>query len=195
MESWRLVWRQGLAPVLPTRGLEALLGALERDDPQLTQGQTTLPPPSMAVQDWPCAAADAIGFAVWKGDARTSIGEVEEGFAKACFDCDQRMGQGAACGYFLNFWDHTPRAEAFDQLANEVRLVLMARSNVKAAMGGIECPEGFVQRLLDADPAVGDAATLGALADWLDEHDHPTQAEICRAAHYLILEETSRAHN
>src|SRR6187397_2364540 len=57
MESWRLVWRDGFVPVISTSGLEALREALKSDDPRLTQGSTTTPPPLMCVQDWPVEAA------------------------------------------------------------------------------------------------------------------------------------------
>ena len=59
MENWRSVWRDGFIPVLTTVGLEALRGALKNDDPRLTQGSTTTPPPLMSVQDWPVEAACA----------------------------------------------------------------------------------------------------------------------------------------
>ena len=36
MESWRTVWREGFAPVLSLKGLEALRDALAADDPRLT---------------------------------------------------------------------------------------------------------------------------------------------------------------
>lgn len=103
MQSWRKIWREGFAPALPTEGLVALKKALDEGDPRLTQGSTTTPPLSMCVQDWPCEAADALGFigAVVNGgladdkptgkctnpDAAT-VGEVEEFFARACFDAD-----------------------------------------------------------------------------------------------------------
>src|SRR5712692_10367123 len=53
MESWRKVWREGLAPLLSTNGLEALRQALVTDDAQLLQGATTTPPALQCVQDWP----------------------------------------------------------------------------------------------------------------------------------------------
>jgi len=74
MESWRLVWRDGFVPVLSTAGLEALRDALRGDDPRLTQGSTTTPPPLMCVQDWPVEAACALGFCGWQGDELESVG-------------------------------------------------------------------------------------------------------------------------
>ena len=42
IESWRMVWREGFAPVLSTAGLLALREALLSDDARLSQGSTTL---------------------------------------------------------------------------------------------------------------------------------------------------------
>src|SRR5918992_267026 len=81
MESWRTVWREGFAPVLSLKGLEALRDALAADDPRLTQGSTTTPPPLMCVQDWPVEAACALGFCGWQGDELETVGQVEEFFA------------------------------------------------------------------------------------------------------------------
>jgi hypothetical protein len=57
VEYWRQVWRKGVAPLMPTKGLEALAIALENDDPRLIQGHTTSPPPLQSVQGWPVEAA------------------------------------------------------------------------------------------------------------------------------------------
>ena len=111
MESWRLVWREGFVPVLSTAGLESLRDALRGDDPRLTQGSTTTPPPLMCVQDWPVEAACALGFCGWQGDELETVGEVEEFFARVCFEADQRLGEPAACRWFLNWFDDTPRDE------------------------------------------------------------------------------------
>ena len=180
MESWRMVWRQGFAPVLPTKGLQELLTALETDDVRLLQGATSQPPPRMCVQDWPCEGADAIGFVGWaEEDMDATVGEVEEFFAKACFHCDQLLGEPAACRYVLRFWDDTPRGEARWELAHEVKLVLLSRGSVAEALGG-PVPEGFVRAM--ADSGFKDKTALAVLADWLDEDGRPDAAAFCRAA-------------
>ena len=132
MESWRLVWRDGFVPVVSTTGLMALREALLTDDPRLTQGSTTTPPPLMCVQEWPVEAACALGFCGWQGDELTTVGEVEEHFAKCCFEADQRLGEPAACRWFLNWFDDTPRAEMCRELLNEVELALADRFPVDA---------------------------------------------------------------
>jgi len=131
MESWRLVWREGFAPVLSTTGLEALRDALLLDDPRLTQGSTTTPPPLMCVQDWPVEAACALGYCGWQGDTLDTVGQVEEFFARACFEADQRLGEPAACRWFLNWFDDTPRAQMRRDLLAEVELALAERDPVE----------------------------------------------------------------
>src|SRR5262249_60460536 len=96
MESWRTVWRSGFAPVLSLKGLEALRDALAADDPRLTQGSTTTPPPLMCVQDWPVEAACALGYCGWQGDKLETVGGVGGVFARCCFGAGQRLGGGAA---------------------------------------------------------------------------------------------------
>jgi hypothetical protein len=145
MESWRTVWRDGFAPILPTDGLEALRSALAADDDRLCQGSTTSPPPAMAVQDWPieaaclvgyCGAAVSGGFADETASGKTTnpnaakVSEVEEFFAKACFEADQRLGEAAACRWLLNWYDDTPRDEMRAELLAEVEWELNRRETV-----------------------------------------------------------------
>lgn len=127
MESWRLVWRDGFVQGLSTAGLATLKSALERDDPRLIQGATTTPPPLWFVQEWPVEAACALGFCGWQGDGLGTVGEVEEHFAKVCFEADTRLGEPAACRWFLNWFDDTPRHEMRRELLAEVELALKGR--------------------------------------------------------------------
>lgn len=127
MESWKLVWRSGFAPVLSDAALAALRTGLEADDPRIVQGCTTTPPPLMCVQDWAVEAACPLGYAGWHGDDLTTVGETEEHFAKCCFEADQRLGEPAACRWWLNWWDDTPRNEAFREMAAEVRREIFRR--------------------------------------------------------------------
>lgn len=150
IESWREVWRDGFAPVLPTDGLKALAEALRSDDPRLTQGSTTTPPPLMCVQGYAVEACDAIaycgvatlgGFACSAENYRgrglgapshdnpgaATVGKVEEFFAKACFDADQLLGGPAEHRWFLNAWDDTPRAQMFRELLAEVEAAVASR--------------------------------------------------------------------
>jgi hypothetical protein len=127
MDSWRKVWRDGLAPLISTAGLEALRTALANDDARLLQGATTTPPPLQCVQDWPVEAACALGYCGWQGEGLESVAEVEEYFARLCFEVDQRLGEPAACRWFLNWFDETPREEMRDLLLAEVNRTLAQR--------------------------------------------------------------------
>jgi len=127
MESWRKVWREGFAPVLSTAGLQALRDALTKDDTRLIQGSTSSPPPLMCVQDWPVEAACALGFCAWQGEGLETVGEIEDFFARTCFEADQHLGEPAACRYFLNWFDGTPRPEMRKALLEEVNRTLAER--------------------------------------------------------------------
>jgi len=127
MESWRKVWRDGLAPLLSTPGVEALRRGLLTNDPQLIQGATTTPPPLPCVQDWPVEAACALGYCGWRGDQLETVAEVEEFFARTCFETDQRLGEPAGIRWFLNWFDETPRDEMRRQLLAEVNRTLAGR--------------------------------------------------------------------
>ena len=127
MEAWRKVWREGVAPQLSTAGLEALRLALAGDDDRLLQGATTTPPPLQCVQDWAVEAACVVGFCAWQGDGLETVAEVEEFFARVCFEADQVLGEPAACRWFLNWFDETPRDEVLRELLAEVNRELARR--------------------------------------------------------------------
>lgn len=133
MESWRKVWREGLAPQLSVAGLDALRRALLNDDPRLLQGATTSPPPLQCVQDWAVEGACALGYSGWHGEGLETVAEVEEYFARLCFEADHRLGEPAACRWFLNWFDDTPR--------DEMRRGLLAEVNRNLAQRLAEVPE------------------------------------------------------
>jgi hypothetical protein len=135
MESWQKVWREGLAPQVSTAGLEALRAALVSDDPRLLQGATTSPPPLPCVQEWPVEGACGLGFCGWQGEHLESVAEVEEYFAQKCFEADQLLGEPAACRWFLNWFDETPRGQMRRLLLAEVNRTLAQRQAEQPAAG------------------------------------------------------------
>jgi hypothetical protein len=137
METWRKTWRNGFAPLLSTNGLQALRSVLVDDDPRLVQGSTTMPPPLMCVQDWPVEHACALGVCGWLGDGANTVGEVEEYFARLCFEADSNLGEPAGCRWFLNWFDDTPR--------NEMRREMIAEVDVELVRRGVEHPVGVNQ--------------------------------------------------
>src|SRR5439155_9089387 len=106
---------------------------LLRDDPNLTQGATTPPRQMQWVIGWACEWGDVIGYAAWQGDKLPAVGAVDEFFARKCFAAAQRLGEPAACRYFLNWFDDTPRAEMRRELLAEVELVLAERFPIEPA--------------------------------------------------------------
>ena len=127
MESWRKVWRDGVATLLSNEALESLRSGLLHDDARLIQGATTTPPPLQCVQDWPVEAACVLGYCGWQGDGLDTVAEVEEFFARMCFEIDQRLGEPAGCRWFLNWFDETPRDEMRRLLVTEVKRGLALR--------------------------------------------------------------------
>lgn len=132
MEAWRRVFRNGMIPHLPTVGLEALRDGLCDDDPALIQGATTTPPPLAIVSDWPVEAACFLGYCGWKGLDLETVGQVEEFFARICYECDNQLGEPAVCRHMLNWYDDTPRGEMRQLLLGEVELALANRLKVVA---------------------------------------------------------------
>ena len=79
------------------------------------------------VLDWPVEGACVVGYCAWQGDGLETVGEVEEFFARVCFEADQRLGEPAAVRYFLNWFDDTPRDEMRRELLDEVNRTLAER--------------------------------------------------------------------
>jgi hypothetical protein len=127
MESWKKVWREGLVPLLSTDGLEALRQALVRDDPRLIQQATSNPPPAEVFQDEACEGACALGYCGWRGDGFDTVGEVETFFIRTCRMADEALGEPAACRFFLNWFDDTPRSEMRRHLLQEINWALNQR--------------------------------------------------------------------
>jgi hypothetical protein len=127
MESWRKVWREALALQLSSQALQALRDGLIHDDPRLLQGATTSPPPLECVANWPVEAACGLGYCGWKGEKLETVADVEEYFAKVCFEADHRLGQSASVRWFLNWFDETPHEEMRRDLLAEVNRTLAQR--------------------------------------------------------------------
>lgn len=159
IEVWIEVWKRGFGPFLPIAGMRSLLDALVDDDQRLIQGATTSPPPLLSVQNWPCEAADIIGWCFFGPDA--TVGEVEEGFARACFDADIAIKESAACRWVIDFWDHSPREWARAQM-----IYLVADSLVERR--AISIDEAALYKTI-ADN-LDDQAPRNMLKDWKMEY-------------------------
>lgn len=127
MEKWRRVWREGLACHLSKAGLQALQQALIQDDPRLLQGTTCYPPLLDALRDREVEGTCGIGFCGWQGEGLQRVGQVEEYFQRICDAADGVFNEPAACRYFLNWFDDTPREEMRRELLLEVTHALSER--------------------------------------------------------------------
>lgn len=128
---WYEAWNRGVAPLLSTEGLEALRDALRFDEDTLIQGATTQPPPLACVQDWPVEACCAISYCGWKGNDLATVGEVEEFFARLCFEADNLLGEPGGIRYFLNWYDDTPRKEMRIALLKAIEITLYNRTHAR----------------------------------------------------------------
>lgn len=126
MEAWQKVFHDGLVPLLTTEQLEVLREGILKDDPRLGQGFTTEPPPLRCVEEWSVEKTDLIGYCGWF-TGLTTVGEIEEFFARTCFEIDQKVGEPAGCRWLLNWYDETPREEMRVKLLVELDLALSKR--------------------------------------------------------------------
>jgi hypothetical protein len=124
MQTWRHVWRDGVAPLLSTSALKVLRQVLESDDKRLIQGATTTPPPLQCVHDWPVEGACLLGYCGWQGEHLETVADVEEFFARLCFEVGQRLGDPGASRWLLNWFDEEMRT----QLLAEVRGIVALRA-------------------------------------------------------------------
>lgn len=127
MEAWRTTWRKGFAPLFPSEVLEVLAQGLEENDSKLIQGSTCLPLPMPRVAAWDIEAADSVAYGYWRGGLIRTVGDAEELFAQLCFECDDALGEPAACRHFLNWFDETPRGCVVPELLGEVTRALEGR--------------------------------------------------------------------
>jgi hypothetical protein len=127
MEAWRDCWRKGVAPLLSTRGLEALRQALVEDDPSLLQGETTRPLALTPDYSETPKGACAMGYSAWKGDGLATVREVELFFQHACREVDQLMGWPGASQQFIDWFDLAARDEMRCELLIEVSRALAQR--------------------------------------------------------------------
>lgn len=124
MEDWRTVWRKGFLPLLTKNHLTVLRTALQSNDDSLAQGIIVYPPPMMGVTDWCVESCCALSYCGWKGDGLETVGEVDEFFARMCFEIDKKLGEPAGCRWFLNWFDDAPREVMLKELLEEVELGL-----------------------------------------------------------------------
>jgi hypothetical protein len=121
-----------LAPQLSVADLFALRSALLGDDARLLQGVVSSPPPLDAMADCEVVGCCAIGYGGWRTRRLRTVGEVEANFHRICDAADAVFHEPAACRFFLNWYDETPRPVVRRELLMEVTLTLRQRARVAA---------------------------------------------------------------
>jgi hypothetical protein len=129
MESWRTCWREGFAPVLSKKALEALRQGLLDDDEALIQGATVIPFPALLNLPSKCEAGCAIGYATWKGEGLDTVGKVTDAFYDVCMKAGELLGTGPDAGihHFLGWFDDEERIMMRLDLLKEVELALESK--------------------------------------------------------------------
>lgn len=127
---WRTAWHDHLAPLLPTRGLEALKAALETGDKTLIQGRTTYPHPFEDLPpDTPIDGACALGFCVWKGHDLATVQAVFAGVQAVLLRSYETTAKtNISVHSFFTFVDHAPWKQVVELLLPEVTKTLAARA-------------------------------------------------------------------
>ncbi len=133
MEKWRRVWREGFVPNFSEAGLCALLSGLINNDGRLLQGLSFAPPPLAEWSECAVEGACAISYTGWRGEGRETIGELEQYFNEICERADAVFSEPAACRFFFNWYDDTPREVMRRELLAEVTLALRGKLESLAA--------------------------------------------------------------
>lgn len=122
-ESWKKVFHEGFAPSFTIPQLQFLRALVANNQESLIQGGTCVPEPLACVLDFPVESAcfvAAAGVYEHDGFGHATVEEVENFFARACYECDERLGEPLACRWFLNYFDETPREHLLAELLPEL---------------------------------------------------------------------------
>ena len=130
MQPWQLAWHSGFAPQFTDAELRALAAALAADDPALLQGGTTHPPPLHVLAGEPPLKACALCLPAWRAGGVRTVGGLEDAFLRLLSGAVALTGDPGAPGYFLGWFDDTPRPAMLAQLLAEVELSLSVRRAV-----------------------------------------------------------------
>ena len=90
------------------------------------------PQPRCGRPGWACEGACLLAYAGWIGDGLDGVGDVEDRFAKVCFEAEARIGEPAACRWLLDWFDNTPLDEVRRDLLPEIDAELERREEVQS---------------------------------------------------------------
>lgn len=127
MEAAMKVLRMGFLPYWTDETILRLLTALEADDPLLVQEVTCIPLPLPTNYNQQVEGLCPIAFCSVSNPSNVTVGTAEILFANACATANEVMGKPYSHCRFLEWYDNTPRAEAFAALAAEIKDELSRR--------------------------------------------------------------------
>lgn len=119
MESWRMSWREAVAPRLSLAGLRALREGIINRDPALIHGATVIPGPEVRPNVAPRGAC-GIAYPGWKGDGLQTVGEVQ-------FYWNEVVGTEGRCGSFISWWDESTDEKIASELLPEIDMAIKAK--------------------------------------------------------------------
>lgn len=127
----RRVFAEGFAPLMSWEHLMSLHDALADGCDWLLQNATTQPPCTQETMDALCRSACAIAF----GGLGSSVGYAESEYSRLCYECDCRLGEPAACRYFLDWYDGASREVMRGELLTLVNKELRHRQRNPSYLG------------------------------------------------------------
>ncbi len=136
LEVWQIVWRKGLAPNLPTKGLEALREALINDSRELIQKDTLVTTSEIPGTGYPnerMVACCGLAYPFWKGGVDKRPLAIRRYFDDIAVKCNNVFEENTnwkfpnATDNFISWFDNTDRDEMRKKLLPEVELELERR--------------------------------------------------------------------
>ncbi len=138
LEVWQTVWRKGLAPHLPLKGLEALREALITDSQELIQCETLVTTSEVSGQGYPTektVGCCGVLYPFWKGGVASNPVALRVYFSDVISKCcntfiDHGWKLPNASDNFIKWFDLTSRTKMRMELLPEVELELERRKNL-----------------------------------------------------------------
>ena len=113
MEKWRRVWRdRDRAAAVTSRFARSAIGSCSATIAGCCKASSPRRRRWMPTPIAPSSAAVPSVLCGWLGEGRTSVGAVEEYFTAICEAADAAFGEPAACRFFFNWFDDSPRRDA-----------------------------------------------------------------------------------
>ena len=128
--TWQEAWHRGIVPQLSIPELEVLADALERDDPELIQGNTcdNGDDDDETIYVETIYGACAVGYCGWKARGIQEATALNSYFCELVDEAQKAFpGVSMPIQTFFLWFDQMPRRQMIEQLLPEVRKALAAR--------------------------------------------------------------------